>query len=439
MSIKDIRRQNYNDLNDYHQEKQESCSMEGGFYEAEDEDIISLNIRESFNNNDKVSNTRDDNILSLNKWRLILGRYSNDRIPFSESGNNINYVDMDVLLDYLYSREYGEEDGVRSDKGTKSRQGSLDPSKLTVPTWITKIRELFPKETVEILEKHALEKYELTELLTDKEVLEKLEPNKELLKSIIQMKHLMKGEVLQTAKAIIKKVADEISRSLENDIRRSITGRIDRNKNSLIKNSRNLDMKKTIKANLKNYDINENKLIIDKVYFNDRVKKYNKWNVIIAVDESGSMLDSIIHSAVMAGIFARLPMIKTNLIIFDTEVVDLSSQIDDVVEVLMNVQLGGGTNITKALTYCENLMENPSRTIVVCITDLFEGYSYEAMLTRAKSIVESGAKLVVLTALDFEGSAVYRKDAAMAMAACGAEVAAMTPGGLAEWIAEIIS
>ena len=198
-------------------------------------------------------------------------------------------------------------------------------------------------------------------------------------------------------------------------------------------------MKKTIKANLKNYDINENKLIIDKVYFNDRVKKYNKWNVIIAVDESGSMLDSIIHSAVMAGIFARLPMIKTNLIIFDTEVVDLSSQIDDVVEVLMNVQLGGGTNITKALTYCENLMENPSRTIVVCITDLFEGYSYEAMLTRAKSIVESGAKLVVLTALDFEGSAVYRKDAAMDMAACGAEVAAMTPGGLAEWIAEIIS
>jgi predicted metal-dependent peptidase len=371
---------------------------------------------------------------NLNKWRLILGKYSDNQIGFKEEASSLNYMDMDELLDYLYSREYGEEDGVR-----RERKGSLDPSNLTVPSWITKIREVFPKETVEILEKHALDKYELTELLTDKEVLEKLEPNKELLKNILQMKHLMKGEILETAKQIVKKVADDITKKLESDVKKAIVGRVNKNKSSLIKSSRNIDYKRTIKTNLKNFDTEENRLVVDKVYFNDRVKKYNPWNVIIAVDESGSMLDSVIHSAIMAGIFSKLPMLKTNLVIFDTEVVDLSGYIDDPVTTLMSVQLGGGTNITKALQYCETLIENPHKTMVILVTDLYEGYGYGNMYATAKSIIESGAKLIVLTALDMEATPIYDKNAAQKMASLGAEVGAMTPGGLSEWIAKIIS
>lgn len=386
---------------------------------------------------DKININNDENTSSsLNKWRLILGKYSDEQIKFSNENTQISYMDMDNLLDFLYGREYGEEDGVRKDN---DKTGSLDPSNLTVPSWITKIRKLFPKETVEILEKHALNKYELTQLLTDKEVLEKLEPNKELLKNILQMKHLMTGEILDTAKAIVKKIADDITKKLESDVKKAIVGRIDKNKSSLIKNSRNLDFKKTIKANLKNFDKTENRLVVDKIYFNDRVKRYNPWNVIIAVDESGSMLDSVIHSAVMAGIFAKLPMLKTNLIIFDTEVVDLSGFVDDPVETLMSIQLGGGTNITKALNYCESLIENPHKTMVILVTDLYEGYDYGRMYACAKSIIESGAKLIVLTALDMEAKAVYDKNAGMKMAALGAEVGAMTPGGLAEWIGKIIS
>ena len=371
---------------------------------------------------------------NLNKWRLILGKYSDNQIGFKEEASSLNYMDMDELLDYLYSREYGEEDGVR-----RERKGSFDPSNLTLPSWITKIREVFPKETVEILEKHALDKYELTELLTDKEVLEKLEPNKELLKNILQMKHLMKGEILETAKQIVKKVADDITKKLESDVKKAIVGRVNKNKSSLIKSSRNIDYKRTIKTNLKNFDTEENRLVVDKVYFNDRVKKYNPWNVIIAVDESGSMLDSVIHSAIMAGIFSKLPMLKTNLVIFDTEVVDLSGYIDEPVETLMSVQLGGGTNITKALQYCETLIENPHRTMVILVTDLYEGYGYGNMYATAKSIIESGAKLIVLTALDMEATPIYDKNAAQKMASLGAEVGAMTPGGLSEWIAKIIS
>ncbi|MBI6874789.1 VWA domain-containing protein [Clostridium aciditolerans] len=372
-------------------------------------------------------------ISTLNRWRLVLGKYSSNHLTFSE--DNINYADMDTLLEFLYEREYGEERGVRTDK----RAGSLDPSNLTVPQWITKIKELFPKETVEILEKHALDKYNLKELLTDKTVLEKLEPNPELLKSILQMKHLMKGEVLESAKKIVKVTAEEIAKKLEQDIKTAINGRLDRNKYGGIKSSRNIDFKRTIKHNLKNFDRELNTLVVDRVYFNKRVKPSNPWNVIIAVDESGSMLDSVIHSAIMAGIFSKLPMLKTNLVIFDTEIVDLTEYVEDVVQTLMSIQLGGGTNISRALQYCNGLMENPHKTIVILVTDLYEGGSYGTMYARAKDIVESGARLIILPALGIDAEPIYDRGAAEKMAALGAKVAAVTPGGLAKWIAQIIS
>lgn len=372
-------------------------------------------------------------INTLNRWRLVLGKYSSNNLSFSE--DNINYADMDTLLEFLYQREYGEERGVRSEK----RIGSLGPSNLTVPKWITKIKELFPKETVEILEKHALDKYNLKELLTDKTVLEKLEPNPELLKSILQMKHLMKGEVLETAKKIVKVTAEEIAKKLEQDIKTAINGRLDRNKYGGIKSSRNIDFKRTIKHNLKNFDRKLNTLVVDRVYFNKRVKPSNPWRVIIAVDESGSMLDSVIHSAIMAGIFSKLPMLKTNLVIFDTEIVDLTEYVDDVVQTLMSIQLGGGTNISRALQYCNGLIENPHKTIVILVTDLYEGGSYGTMYARAKDIIESGARLIILPALGIDAEPIYDKGAAEKMAALGAKVAAVTPGGLAKWIAQIIS
>ncbi|MCB2313383.1 VWA domain-containing protein [Clostridium tagluense] len=372
-------------------------------------------------------------ISTLNRWRLILGKYSSNNLSFSE--DYINYADMDTLLEFLYEREYGEERGIRNDK----RGGSLNPSNLTVPQWITKIKELFPKETVEILEKHALEKYNLKELLTDKTVLEKLEPNPELLKSILQMKHLMKGEVLETAKKIVKVTAEEIAKKLEQDIKTAINGRLDRNKYGGIKSSRNIDFKRTIKQNLKNFNRELNTLVVDRVYFNKRVKSSNPWNVIIAVDESGSMLDSVIHSAIMAGIFSKLPMLKTNLVIFDTEIVDLTEYLDDVVQTLMSIQLGGGTNISRALQYCNGLMENPHKTIVILVTDLYEGGNYGNMYARAKDIIESGAKLIILPALGIDAEPVYDRGVAKKMVALGANVAAITPGGLAKWIAQIIS
>lgn len=367
----------------------------------------------------------------LNRWRLVLGKYAQEQISFSS--DSVNYMDMERVLDYLYSREYGDEQEVREE-----RRGGREGSQLTVPGWLHKIKKLFPKRTVEILERHALEKYNMTELLTDPDVLRRLEPNKDLLKTILELKHMMKGEVLQMAREIVRKVAEEIARKLEQEVRVSFFGQINRNASSLVKSARNLDMRKTIRMNLKNYDSEQEQIILKNVYFNSRMKKYNQWRVIICVDESGSMLDSVIHSAIMAGIFAKLPMLDTKLVIFDTNVVDLSGYVEDPVETLMSVQLGGGTDIARALGYCESLIDYPFRTMLVLVTDLYEGGGYARLYGTAKGIIESGAKLVVLTALDMDATPNYDRHAATVLADMGAFVGAMTPEELAEWMGKII-
>ncbi len=369
----------------------------------------------------------------LNRWRLILGSYSRNQIGFGDGAsleNGISCMDLEEALDFLYHREQGED--VR-------RQGGTEASRLTAATWITRIRKLFPKETVEILERHALDRYGMTELLTDREVLEKLEPNQELLKTILQLKHLMKGDVLDTARRIVKQVAEEIAKKLNQDIRKSLLGKIDRNSSSSVRSIRNLDIQKTIRKNLKHYDRENNRLLLEQVYFNGRTRKYSQWRVVIAVDESGSMLDSVIHSAVMAGIFAKLPMLDTKLVIFDTQVVDLSSHLEDPVATLMSIQLGGGTFITGALQYCETLIDHPHRTMVVLVSDLCEGGSVSALLGVSRGIIESGAKLICLTALDMEANPVYDRHTAQKLADLGAHVGAMTPEALGDFMGKIMN
>lgn len=368
----------------------------------------------------------------LNRWRLILGKQAGAQISFEDGAaleNGISCFDLEDALDFLYSREYGED--VR-------REGGTGASQLTAASWITKIRRLFPKETVEILERHALERYQLKELLTDREVLEKLEPNRELLKTILQLKHLMKGEVLDAARRIVKKVAEEIEEKLRQDIRRSLLGSLDRNSASPVHSARNLDVKKTIRRNLAHFNPEKKKLMVEQVYFSSRTRKYSQWRVVIAVDESGSMLDSVIHSAVMAGIFARLPMLDTRLVIFDTQVVDLSAHLDDPVDTLMSIQLGGGTNIAGALQYCETLIENPHRTMVVLVSDLCEGGSVSGLLSVSRGIVESGARLICLTALDMEANPAYDRRTAGWLADIGAFVGAMTPEALGDFMGKVM-
>ncbi|MBS7363130.1 MAG: VWA domain-containing protein [Paludibacteraceae bacterium] len=378
-----------------------------------------------------------DRDLALNRWRLVLGSMSDNSLSFSGSDREImSFEDMEQLLDYLYSHAQGDD--VRGES-ISDRSGGLGESQLTAAKWITKVRELFPKQTAEVLERHALDEFKMTELLTDKKVLEQMKPDMSLLKTVLQLKHLMKGEVLETAKKIARAVAEELSEKLAQSTRQALTGRLDRNSRSPVRSARNIDIHKTIRRNLKNYDKENETLLLKDVYFSSRVKKYNKKTVIIAVDESGSMLGSVIYSAVMAQIMSKLPFAEIKLVIFDTEIVDLSGMVEDPVEVMMSVQLGGGTDIGKALSYCESLIQTPSDTCVLCVTDLCEGGYPHILLNTAQNIMTSGAKLSFLTALDECANPVYDKNMGQLLADMGAFVGALTPDQLGDYIGRIFS
>lgn len=378
-----------------------------------------------------------DRDLALNRWRLVLGSMSDNSLSFSGSDREImSFEDMEQLLDYLYSHAQGDD--VRGES-ISDRSGGLGESQLTAAKWITKVRELFPKQTADVLERHALDEFKMTELLTDKKVLEQMKPDMSLLKTVLQLKHLMKGEVLETAKKIARAVAEELSEKLAQSTRQALTGRLDRNSRSPVRSARNIDIHKTIRRNLKNYDKENETLVLKNVYFSSRVKKYNKKTVVIAVDESGSMLGSVIYSAVMAQIISKLPFAEIKLVIFDTEIVDLSGMVEDPVEVMMSVQLGGGTDIGKALSYCESLIQTPSDTCVLCVTDLCEGGYPHILLNTAQNIMTSGAKLSFLTALDECANPVYDKNMGQHLADMGAFVGALTPDQLGDYIGRIFS
>lgn len=364
---------------------------------------------------------------ALNRWRLVLGKSAEASIPLPEG----RLGRMDDALDFLYGREAVPD--VRRDQ-----EGSQDGSHPAVVRWLNEVRELFPRETAEILQRHALDRYQLTALLTDQEVLERMEPDEALLETILSLKGMMRGPVLDAARRIVERVVAQLTARMQQEIRRSTLGKLDRTSRSAVPSLRNLDVTRTIRKNLAHYDRENQRLILEQIYFSGRVRRHNPWHVVIAVDESGSMLPSIIHSAVMAGIFAKLPMLTTHLVIFDTAVVDLTDRMDDPVETLMSVQLGGGTHIAKAMAYCQNLITQPRRTIVVLVSDLCEGGSRQNLYRTCHDIVESGARLIALTALNERASPDYDRTTAQTLADLGAHVGAMTPEHLADFMAGIM-
>lgn len=380
------------------------------------------------------NNNKNIDYKNLNRWRLVLGKFADDNMQLED-----DYYEIDSALNFLYDREYSKESGYADFNNEEKSKGGREKSFLTVPTWVHKVRKLFPKKTVEIMQTHALEKYNLIEMLTNEDILKEMEPNMELLKNILTFKDMMSGSVKKLAYNIVRKIVEDIKKKMESDIKRVFYGKKLPNSTTQNKIFKNLDIKKTIRNNLKNYDINNRTIFVDKLYFNQNIKKYNPWHIIIMIDESSSMFDSIIYSSVMASIFSNLPYLSIKLIIFDTSVIDLSEYIKDPIDILFKVQLGGGTDIVKALEYAKKITTAPDKTIYLLISDLYDGNDYKYMYKSSNDIIEARSKLFVLPALDYNADTSYDKEAAKKFANIGAKVAAITPDELSRWIIDVIN
>lgn len=368
---------------------------------------------------------------AIERWRLMLGRTSEAR--FGPLALGPEGARIDRVLDYLYNREQVAR-GLRGEQ----RHGSLDPSQLTALQWLGEVRDLFPSDVYETIQAHALDRYGMRELLTDPQVLETLTPNIDLLKSLMALKGHVDPRVLAQIRGIARKVVDDIMQRLRSHVVRALSGRRNRFEASPHKVMRNLDWRGTIRQNLKRYDTERRVLVPDRVRFFSRARRHFPWTVILCIDQSGSMASSVIHSAVMAAIISGLPSIRLHLVVFDTSVVDLSNRASDPVEVLLTVQLGGGTDIGGAVAYCEQLVVQPSRTILVLVTDFFEGASPARLIQVVRRLAEARVKMLGLAALDDSAAADFDRGLAKQLAEQGMQIGAMTPTHFADWLAEAI-
>jgi VWA domain-containing protein len=370
------------------------------------------------------------------RWRLILGDEAEDIC----GGVQGQEADRDAALEYLYGREgqgRNRRAGGRRSQGGRDEKGSLDPSQLTVPEWINAVHTLFPQRTIERIEKDALERYKVQELVTNVDLLKRAEPSMTLLKAVLHTKHLMNQEVLGVARELVRKVVEQLMERLARPVSSVFLGAVDRRKRSSFRVAKNFDAQTTIRRNLKHYDPEARKLYIRTPHFFSRIRRHTeKWQIIILVDESGSMADSVIHSAVTAAIFFGIKVLRTHLVLFDTSIVDVSADCADPVETIMKVQLGGGTDIGQAVRYAESLIDNPRRAIVVLITDFCEGAPVSILFAACKRLLEQGTLLLGLAALDAQAKPQYDHATAAHIAGLGAHVGAMTPGELATWVAE---
>ena len=369
---------------------------------------------------------------ALRRWRLMLGHYAAQ--PLARGAFTDGDWKLDQALDYLYGREY-EGRGLARQTGA----GSLDPTQLRAVDWLARTRKLFPQEVFERMQTQAIERYQLTELLDDPAVLRTLDATPELAKALLGMRGRLSASMRDAVREVIRKTVDDITKRLRNDFVNALAGRRNRQRRSPVKSTQNFDARATIAANLRHYSVERQQLVIERPRFNARIKRNLPWDVILCVDQSGSMLDSVIYSAVIAGIMSSLPAVRVKLVVFDTSVVDLSHLAGDPVEVLLTVQLGGGTDIGRAVAYCESLVSNPARTVFALISDFEEGAAPGPLLAAVRRMAESRVTLLGLAALDESAAPVYDRQMGQRLANLGMHVAALTPTHFAQWLAEVMN
>ncbi len=344
----------------------------------------------------------------LEKWRLILGNHADPEESISLDGDARG---MDEVLEALYD----------SDK-----KGGLGSSSPKVNRWLGDIRKYFPSTVVQVMQKDAMKRLGMEQMLMEPELLESVEPDVHLVGTLLSLSKAMPVKTKETARKIVMKVVRELEKKLDNPMRQAVTGSINRAVRNRRPKYNEIDWPSTIRKNLKHYQPKYKSIIPENLVGFGR-KGQALRDVILLVDQSGSMATSVVYASVFGAVMASIKAVKTHMVVFDTAVVDLTEHLQDPVDLLFGTQLGGGTDINKALAYVEKLITKPSETILVLISDLYEGGRVEEMLKRSAAIKASGVQFVALLALSDEGAPMYDKRVAQSYAALDIPSFSCTP------------
>ena len=364
----------------------------------------------------------------LSRWRLILG--SEIQESFSGMGG-IPLTREELLMDSALAAIYGNPEESFG-MGSSARGAGKGPSSPVISKWLGDLRSLFDPETVAVVQNDAIERKGLKQLLLEPELLDTLEPDLNLASTLLMLKDQIPKKSKEAARAFIRRIVEEINRLLENDMRRAVTAALNRRAHSPLPAAAALDFPYTIRRNLKNYNKELGAILPERVWFFDRASRVNRWHVILDIDQSGSMGQSILYSSVMACVLASMSAVRTSVVAFDTQIMDLTPLCADPVDLLFGFQMGGGTDIAKSVAYCQGLVEAPAKTLFFLISDLYEGGNRAALLRRVEELKESGARVVVLLAIADGGKPFYDPETARRIAAIGIPCFACAPERLPE-------
>lgn len=366
-------------------------------------------------------NTAIDPAQRLARWRLILGAQAQERLErMCACGLTEEQLLMDQALGAIYGGDTGED-------ALSGRGAGSGPSSPRISKWLGDVRALFDREIVTVIQSDAIERRGLRQLLFEPELLQNLEPDIGLASTLMTLRDQIPKRSKESVRAFIKKIVEEINRMLENDIRRAVTAALNRRAHSPLPSAAALDYKLTIERNLKNYNPDLKTILPERFFFFDRSNRTNNWTVILDIDQSGSMGESVIFSSIMACILASMNAIKTRIVAFDTSITDLTEKSDDPVDLLYGIQLGGGTDINRSVAYCQQFIEQPAKTLFFLISDLDEGGSQASLLRRLEDMKASGVTVISLLAVSDSGSPYYSAHMAQRVSALGIPCFACTP------------
>lgn len=368
----------------------------------------------------------------ISRWRLILGEEAEDALKdTAPEGEYGGLSEKQVLMDQTLSAIYGSRDETFSN----SRSAGNKKSSPVLSKWLGNLRSLFDNETVVVVQNDAIERKGLKQLLLEPELLESIEPDMNMASLLLELKDQIPSKSKESARHYIKKIVEKINSLLESRIRSSVTASLNKKSHSPLPSASAIDFKYTISRNLKNFNKEVGSIIPERVWFYDRRAKSSKWNIILDIDQSGSMGESIIFSSIMASILASMSSVKTNIVAFDTEIMDLTDLSSDPVDLLFGFQMGGGTDIKKSIEYCQSLVTDPTHTLFFLISDLDEYGSRNGLLTKIQELKDSGVTVIVLLAIADGGKAYYDKTTASEIAKMSVPCFACPPERLPELLA----